>query len=386
MRTRSQAPTLFHMPDNVSGASGALATLILLVFIFMLVLLTGTQVKDPLISAIGPFGNFRAWGAENRIADNETAAPGIVITTPAEAEAYYYDERVGIAGRAVPDEGRKTSMVFYRVNEGEWVKAALANDTWTGVAEKYPEGRYRVEAIAYDDNGGESAPVEVNFTSHIRYVPDARFIGDDIPAEMTAGAVYVCHIVYENSGNLEWNNSGGYLLAPYAGTDFGAGDCAMPGPGVLPGGSVTFTVTLTAPATPGDYVVSYRMQGGGYGWFGDEARKHVRVEAAVTPTPGPTPEPTSPPYVAYDAYGKFIMIGRNGMQETGYLFLWCYDGPFGPHNQRSSYLNEPWWPHPDWDIGGPNGHYRVYSDYYDGSGTFEMNNGGTRGPFTFYIR
>ncbi len=27
--------------------------------------------------------------------------------------------------------------------------------------------------------------------------------------------------------------------------------------------------------------VSYRMQGGGYGWFGDEAHKDVNVVAAV---------------------------------------------------------------------------------------------------------
>ncbi len=281
MRTGPQAPNLLQMPGNVSGASGAQATMILLLLIFAMVLLTSTTIKDPIISAASDFAGFRAWGAENKITDLDTDEPGISITTPAEDDIYYYDERVGIAGRAVPDEGRKAAMVFYRVNEGEWVKASLEDNTWSGLTEKYPEGSYQIEAIAYDDNGGESAPAEVNFTSLFRYIPDARYVSDDIPASMTAGETYHCHITYENSGNLEWNNSGGYTLSPYSNTAFGAGTCAMPGPGVPPGGNVSFDVTLAAPATPGLYTVSYRMQGGGYGWFGDEAHKDVNVVAAV---------------------------------------------------------------------------------------------------------
>ncbi len=129
---------------------------------------------------------------------------------------------------------------------------------------------------------------------------------------------------------------------------------------VRPGGSYEFRFDIRAPAA-GQYMPEFRMMQAGRGSFGETAGKNVRVMPVITPTPEPTPEPTprptSPPYVAYDAYGKFIMIGTDGKQETGYIFLWCYDGPLVRHNQRSSYLNEPWWPHPDWDIGGPNGHY-----------------------------
>jgi hypothetical protein len=505
MRTRPQAPTLFNMPGNVSGASGAQATLVLLLLVFMLAFLARSMIGDTIVSVMDDFAGFRAWGAENEITDTESNVPGVSITTPAEDDIYYSDERVGIAGRTVPDEGRETSMVFYRVNDGEWVRASLEDNAWTGTAQKYPQGDYRVEAVAYDDNGGESTPVEVNFTSLFRYIPDARYVIDDIPASMTAGETYLCHITYENSGNLEWNNSGGYTLSPYSNTAFGAGACNMPGPGVLPGAIVSFEITLAAPVTPGSYVVSYRMQGGGYGWFGDEmhkdvnvvaaiydasvvsvdlpsqmtaggrytativmkntgtatwhadgsnairlgavggaggdayrfvgsvslpmgsgttvrpggtyefrfeikapdagqympqfrmmqvggvsfgetASKNIRVVPVITPTPEPTPVPTTPPYMSYVAYGKFIVIGTDGRQQIGYLFPWCYDGPLVRHNQRSSYLNEPWWPYADWDIGGPNGYYYVYSDFSDGSGSFEMNYGGSRGPFTFYCR
>ena len=48
MRTRSIAPTRFPLLRSVSGASGALATLILLFLIFAMVLLASTTVKDPI--------------------------------------------------------------------------------------------------------------------------------------------------------------------------------------------------------------------------------------------------------------------------------------------------------------------------------------------------
>ena len=158
---------------------------------------------------------------------------------------------------------------------------------------------------------------------------------------------------------------------------------------VRPGGDYSFLFDIIAPGA-GQYLPEFQMTGDEAGDFGEKAGKNIKVEAAATPTPtptptiAPTPTPTYPPYEAYVAYGKYIMIGEDGQRKTGYIFLWCYDGPLTHHNQRSSYLNEPWWPYPDWDIGGPNGLYHVYSDYYQGSGSFEMNYGGTRGPFTFY--
>ena len=141
MRTRPQAPTFLHLPGNVSGASGALATLVLLLFIFALVLLASTTIGDPIMSVLDDFTHFRAWGAENEITDTASNNPGISITMPAEDDIYYYDELVGIAGRAVPDEGRETAMVFYRVNEGEWVRASLEGNTWSWHYAKVPARR-----------------------------------------------------------------------------------------------------------------------------------------------------------------------------------------------------------------------------------------------------
>jgi hypothetical protein len=101
------------------------------------------------------------------------------------------------------------------------------------------------------------------------------------------------------------------------------------------------------------------------------------------PTIAPTPEPTYPPYVAYVAYGKFALYDKYGKQIFGGPWYWTYDGPFGRNNLRSSYFNEPSWPHPDWDIGGPNGQYYIYKEGCSGSGSFSMNNGGDKGTITF---
>jgi hypothetical protein len=462
----------------------------------MLAISARYSIGDPIVAAATEFGQFRVWGAENEINVVQGDVPVISIISPVENSVYYCDENVSIAGRVTPGAGRKSSAVFYRVNRGEWERANLAGGGWSVPPQQYSHGMYMVEAIAFDDNGGESARPAVNFTSLFRYIPDARLVADNIPDTMAAGDVYHCTIAFENTGNIAWNLSQGYRLSPYSSTAFGSSSYEVPGHGVQPGGTCSFGVTLVAPATPGQYDVSFRMSGGGYGWFGDEMRMPISVVAAVYDSkvvsidmpsqmtqgdtylativmqntgngawypgvaklgmvggsggdacrmagadsislssevkpgetcsfkvnaaalaPGvyypefrmnhvtkgwfgetagatvrvvaratPTPRPTSErPYVSYVAYGKFVLYDTSNRQITGGPFGWAYDGPFGRGNQRSSYFSEPWWPHPDWDIGGPNGQYHVYKDGCTGSGTFSMNNGGEKGTIVFHM-
>jgi hypothetical protein len=69
-----------------------------------------------------------------------------------------------------------------------------------------------------------------------------------------------------------------------------------------------------------------------------------------------------------------------------------YDGPLGNHFERSSSgaTVPPTPSHCDWDIGGPNGHYRIYNNNYKvGSNLandyqFNMDNGGYKGQVVFY--
>jgi hypothetical protein len=77
----------------------------------------------------------------------------------------------------------------------------------------------------------------------------------------------------------------------------------------------------------------------------------------------------------------------NGAPDYTGQIRYYYDGPLGRHFERSSRGSSsddnPTW---DWDIGGPNGHYRIYNDVdgYTGEFQFEMNNGGNKGRVVFY--
>jgi hypothetical protein len=80
------------------------------------------------------------------------------------------------------------------------------------------------------------------------------------------------------------------------------------------------------------------------------------------------------------------LIQKSGIEYKGPLRFY-YDGPLGRHFERSSRGasddSSPTW---DWDIGGPNGHYKIYNDvdYYLGGIEFEMNDGGNKGKVIFY--
>jgi hypothetical protein len=79
------------------------------------------------------------------------------------------------------------------------------------------------------------------------------------------------------------------------------------------------------------------------------------------------------------------LYDSSGRQLIGGPWGWAYDGPLGLNNLRSSYFSEPSWPHPDWDIGGPNGQYRIYKDGCIGSGSFNMGNGGIKDTIVFQV-
>ena len=133
------------------------------------------------------------------------------------------------------------------------------------------------------------------------------------------------------------------------------------------------------------------MTGNEAGAFGEMARKSINVIPVPTPTPVPPPPPTPvptpkpTPYVPYLAYGKFILYDTAGRQMTGGPWEWIYDGPLVSNYHRSSYFSPSSWPYSDWDIGGPNGQYRIYKTGCRGSGSFSMNNGGNKGTVVFQM-
>lgn len=143
---------------------------------------------------------------------------------------------------------------------------------------------------------------------------------------------------------------------------------------VRPGDTHQFLVNVT-PGYSGWYYFEYQMIREGQNWFGKSNRFMVTVDERPTITPTPGPGATMDPYQAYTATGSMVLILHDGEYFNGCI-SYVYDGPICNHYSRASYYDK-------WDIGGPNGHYRIYKDGYIGEKQFDMNNGGNKGLVTF---
>jgi len=227
---------------------------------------------------------------------------------------------------------------------------------------------------------------------------DARVVAMDVPTEMLVGESRMVNITMENTGTAAWFGEGVgavylWMVDGASGAAYkfnGSSDRVLMAPGsvVRNGDKYTFQFRIRAPSA-GNYYTQYRMMWDGHYAFGQIAGCSIDVKAVPTPTPTATPgpgpgehiTPTPPPPMQYNAHGKMTLIHINGFEYTGQIRFF-YDGPLGKHFERSSRGassdSDPRW---DWDIGGPNGHYRIYNDVDDYSGelTFDMNNGGNKG-------
>src|SRR3989344_5731625 len=116
----------------------------------------------------------------------------------------------------------------------------------------------------------------------------AQFISQNVPDEMAAGQKYYPNITFKNTGTASWTRSDVFRLgsqSPQDNTTWGTNRFNLEtGDVIAPGQSKTFTMPITAPATPGNYIFQWRMVQELVGWFGDISQS---VTVAVSPT-GPT--------------------------------------------------------------------------------------------------
>ncbi len=259
---------------------------------------------------------------------------------------------------------------------------------------------YRMWCTDFDWFGDE-------FSKQVNVVPsfhDARVMAINMPADMVSGQSQSVSITMNNTGTAAWYSDGSspVYLAMVDGTSGdafkfnGSSDKILMTPGsvIRNGSEYTFRFKITAPA-PGNYYTQYRMMWAGHYVFGQIAGWNINVKPIPTPTPTPTAVPTNKPPVSptptpapqYNAHGKMTLIYARWSSRYKGQIRYYYDGPLGNHFERSSRGassdNDPTW---DWDIGGPNGHYRIYNDvdHYSGGFQFDMNNGGSKGRVIFY--
>ena len=112
-----------------------------------------------------------------------------------------------------------------------------------------------------------------------------EYVSDDIPAEMNPGEVKTVHITFRNRGVL-WTEAKSIRLGAVGDSDpFTTVTRQTISGEVGPNTTYQFTMTFTAPTTPGPYVTDWRMVRDGVTWFGATRTKTVQVTGGDTTPP-----------------------------------------------------------------------------------------------------
>jgi RHS repeat-associated protein len=125
----------------------------------------------------------------------------------------------------------------------------------------------------------------------------AQFISQSVPQTMIAGQSYSVSVTIQNTGSNAWTSASNYNLGSQNAQDnttWGMGRVGLPY-SVGSGSQVTFSFTVTAPATSGTYNFQWRMVQDGVEWFGDfTPNVVVTVNAPSGGNPNPEPDPSTP--------------------------------------------------------------------------------------------
>lgn len=102
---------------------------------------------------------------------------------------------------------------------------------------------------------------------------DAEFVSQNVPGTVPAGAAFQAQLTLRNTGTTTWSEAAEYRLGSQTPQDnqvWGLGRLEIgAGVEVAPGETYTFDVDLTAPATPMEHPMQWRMVHENVGWFGE---------------------------------------------------------------------------------------------------------------------
>jgi RHS repeat-associated protein len=112
----------------------------------------------------------------------------------------------------------------------------------------------------------------------------AAFVSQQIKANMDPGGTYTAKVTMQNDGTSTWPANGIYFLGSQKDQDntiWGLKRVVLSAD-VLPGGSYTFTIPVTAPAAAGAYHFQWRMVQEGVQWFGKYSDDVVVIVGAIS--------------------------------------------------------------------------------------------------------
>ena len=119
---------------------------------------------------------------------------------------------------------------------------------------------------------------------------NAKILWNNIPSTMNPNETFVATVVVRNEGNEQWNEANNFKFGEMEFADptlFGPTRYLMNDTldeipiygGIFRGRTKTFNITVTAPATPGNYITHWGMLQEGVTWFGDTLEVPIIVEA-----------------------------------------------------------------------------------------------------------
>ncbi len=326
----------------------------------------------------------------------------VVINSPASGGSVVVGQEVLIDSTATADAG--VDRVELTVN-GVVVRRDMppsGNPTTFRVSQPWPptaEGSAVISVVAYDTSGaaseqatitlqvGASAAGGATAAPGATAVPgpaatavppvtteagcglNASYVADVTVPDNTVvspGSSFVKTWRIRNSGTCDW--TAGFKLVFVGGQQMG-GEAQVAVPPTAAGSTADLSVNLTAPAAPGTYKGSWRMQSDEGLAFGSTFYVQVVVPAPVTDTPPPTdtPLPTATPFgggIGRIAYVSF----RDGNAEIYVMG----ENDAAPARLTNNPEIDDW---PDWS---PNGTKIAFSRYSAGKpDVFVMNADGS---------
>jgi endonuclease/exonuclease/phosphatase family metal-dependent hydrolase len=156
-------------------------------------------------------------------------------------------------------------------------------------------------------------------TARAQGVDDAALIDVDLPPTLSCGQTYQASVTMQNTGETTWTEGEAIRLGAIEDSDDlgGPGRVSLPpGVSVPPNGAYTFTMTLTAPTTPGTYRTDWQMLREGVARFGQVAAQNVVVSCAAPVNGARIVSVTKPELIAPGGTAKVSIIVENAGTTT----------------------------------------------------------------------
>ncbi len=161
----------------------------------------------------------------------------------------------------------------------------------------------------------------------------AAFVSQSLPSAVAPGQAFQASFAFRNTGTTTWTAAEGYRLGSMQELQWGQGRVDLPaGTHVAPGATHTFEVTLTAPGTPGEFDLQWRMVHEHIEWFGATSPL-VRMTiggsggtgGAAGAGGGSAPEPMIPTDSLYR--GETLLAGDARTSQDGrFSLVYQHDG------------------------------------------------------------